>query len=801
MPYVLYGQCAPPTATTPQRFCGNGTVSDLVASGANLQWYDSEESSDVLTGTHPLVTKTYYVSQCGDNSERTAVRVEITDKMVLDAPVINSYQTLCPPATLADIATDGSNIIWYDAPFGGNLLPLNTPLEDYASYFAAIVAGDCQSIVRAEVGVNVSDYATIQSPYTTTPQYFYCSYDLDRVVANLETPNNKILWYPTETGGTPLLPDEILQEGTYYYAAQVAGSCESVYRSRVEISIVDSLPVPQIRGFDGTCGLTNNCTIADIRFVGGYNISWYYPNDYPPRLKSLPPSTPVSGTPNYFASYGGVKFIGSIGTVGYLMDAIGGAVGRGGVTDPFTLCDCPAFSSHPIPISPFNVLPENTPLEAGGTYNCHCYLYDRFGDCCTGSCANILVDTAYYETLIFDNHENPRITFFVGRTISTLHKAINSSYYDIDTVVWIYDVETGGDSLLLNTPLVSGTTYYARFGDYESPRIPVFILSGNTHYVIGGNASPFLGRTIATVRNKTDFKGNWYDAKGGNELPLTTPLVPGTTYYTKIAGAHENLRAVRIFSGRPYEVVQTSSGGCTSIRRPIFIPDGDYTIQGTIFPFVHTGNPDFDALFPVIVKLHAVPIGTGKFFDPLVAIKRSRALHTTIATYYDGTNYIPGTPKNPGTIGATNNPGELINWKNYLGKTQGAVDDTPVTGHGDIPTAPVGMYKFENVVPGQYVLEISRKGFISRYFSFSVDDHKELLAGDVNGDETVGILDLSIIRTKQPAIYGTPGYDPRFDLNGDGVINSRDNSIIFNNMGANPEIYQDTKEWIESYFY
>jgi len=70
----------PPTATA-QSFCSGAMVSNLVATGSNLQWYTTATSGSSLDPTTVLTTNTYYVSQTidGVESDRTAVSIEILE--------------------------------------------------------------------------------------------------------------------------------------------------------------------------------------------------------------------------------------------------------------------------------------------------------------------------------------------------------------------------------------------------------------------------------------------------------------------------------------------------------------------------------------------------------------------------------------------------------------------------------------------------------------------------------------------------------------------------------------------------
>lgn len=68
-----------PTAEA-QIFCEEATVADLVAEGENIQWYETQTSTEPLAPEVALVTGTYYVTQTIDcESERLAVDVLISE--------------------------------------------------------------------------------------------------------------------------------------------------------------------------------------------------------------------------------------------------------------------------------------------------------------------------------------------------------------------------------------------------------------------------------------------------------------------------------------------------------------------------------------------------------------------------------------------------------------------------------------------------------------------------------------------------------------------------------------------------
>ena len=77
-----------PTGASEQKFCssGNPTITNLTATGTNIQWYTSATGGTALANTTPLTTNTYYASQSDTNcesSDRLAVNVIISGCRVI----------------------------------------------------------------------------------------------------------------------------------------------------------------------------------------------------------------------------------------------------------------------------------------------------------------------------------------------------------------------------------------------------------------------------------------------------------------------------------------------------------------------------------------------------------------------------------------------------------------------------------------------------------------------------------------------------------------------------------------------
>jgi hypothetical protein len=60
----------------------------------------------------------------------------------------------------------------------------------------------------------------------------------------------------------------------------------------------------------------------------------------------------------------------------------------------------------------------------------------------------------------------------------------------------------------------------------------------------------------------------------------------------------------------------------------------------------------------------------------------------------------------------------------------------------------------------------------------------KLLGGDANDDDCVAVNDLKFIRGKLGTSPGDPGWDPRADINADGVVTNFDLRLAYLNLGT-----------------
>ena len=410
----------------------------------------------------------------------------------------------------------------------------------------------------------------------------------------------------------------------------------------------------------------------------------------------------------------------------------------------------------------------NTPLANGTSY----YAAQTAGTCQSTARTAVFVTfgNTSPDSVIIDSPQY----FCQGALIGNIAVPHNQ-------IVW-YAAKTGGDTLSRETMLSHGAIYYAahKAGDCESEkRTPVLIYLT----AFGKPEAPSPQSNCAGKKTLADLTiiGSgivWYDAEiGGNVLLPTTSLVSGKTYYA----------------------AQTAVN-CAGERLGIEIVETCFTLVGTVFPFVQTDDPTFNALFPITVRLYAVPSQKNISF-----LNTQQPLYTTQATFYNGeTDFIAGTPKYPGALAITNNPGLPIDWKD-ISKLSENPDTTSLTPMDTIPIPAdmMGKYEFKDIPMGNYLLVISRPGFLTRIGKIKVEagkeylGHREILAGDVDANYRINVTDVSNVRGRYQAEWGVHNeYNPLYDLDGNGEIDSSDIDYTYFNLGATFSIYREYKEWV-----
>src|SRR5690606_13420373 len=176
-------------------------------------------------------------------------------------------------ATVADLNTAGAtgDVVWYTSATGGTALA-DTDALVAGTYYAAQIGDDCESVVRTEVTVVITE---TPAPSLTELTQVFCEID-SATVADLNTAGatGDVVWYTSATGGTALAPTAALVAGTYY-AAQVGDDCESVARTEVTVVITET-PAPSLTELTQVFCEIDSATVADLNTAGATGpVVWY----------------------------------------------------------------------------------------------------------------------------------------------------------------------------------------------------------------------------------------------------------------------------------------------------------------------------------------------------------------------------------------------------------------------------------------------------------------------------------------------------------------------------------------------
>lgn len=166
---IVTGIQVAPTGIAAQTFSSGATVANLVATGSGIKWYDAATGGNLLANTTTLVNGIiYYASQTVSGCESMA-RLAVTATVngsTPPAPTGAATQAFCTGATIANLTATGSNIKWYDAAMGGNLLPASTVLANGSIYYASQTVSSVESTNRLAVTVNLTSSGPMQLTIT-----------------------------------------------------------------------------------------------------------------------------------------------------------------------------------------------------------------------------------------------------------------------------------------------------------------------------------------------------------------------------------------------------------------------------------------------------------------------------------------------------------------------------------------------------------------------------------------------------------------------------------------------------------
>jgi len=302
---IGYSQCtnATPTGTSPQTFCkvDNNTVADLVAAGGTVIWFDAPTGGTQYAPSTPLFDGTTYYADDISGSNCSVNRLAVLVSIVGDIPTnVDVYVGKCASQTptIADLNATGTNIEWFDAQTGGNLLPTTTLLADGQTYWVQQTEGSCTS-TRLPTTVSLIN----PTPPTVNPVQSFC-YPPNPTVADLQATGTNIIWYDTATSTIPLNVSEPLVNGEDYWAVENSFPCESTTRVQTTVQL-DAAPNAGTDGSLTVCEIDLTTTNL-FSLLGGTpdnTGSWTGPstltNGY---LGTFEPGVNIEGTYTYTVS-------------------------------------------------------------------------------------------------------------------------------------------------------------------------------------------------------------------------------------------------------------------------------------------------------------------------------------------------------------------------------------------------------------------------------------------------------------------------------------------------------------------
>lgn len=220
-----------PTGSTTQTFCGSGNLSQLVATGSNIRWYNAatggtEYPSSLWTLVGLVNGTTYYATQTVNGCESTTrLAVTVVVNPIPSAPNA-SAQDFCSAPTVSQLLPNGSSINWYSALTGGSPLA-STDILSANTYYVSQTINGCES-TRTAVTITIT---ALPAPTGATTQTVFGGVAADATIEDISVSGTNVIWYPTAAdaaaGTNAIAAGTQLVDGTTYYAVSVIGSCRS----------------------------------------------------------------------------------------------------------------------------------------------------------------------------------------------------------------------------------------------------------------------------------------------------------------------------------------------------------------------------------------------------------------------------------------------------------------------------------------------------------------------------------------------------------------------------------------------
>ncbi|MDO6429040.1 hypothetical protein Q4E93_00485 [Flavitalea sp. BT771] len=270
---------AAPTTGGDQTQCQQSPIQTLTATatGGTITWYNAASAGSVVASPtlSSVGTVTYYAqSSNGTCSSLTRTPVTLTINAAPAAPTSGGDQTQCqqsPIQTLTATATGGT-ITWYNAASGGSIVASPTLSSvGTVTYYAQSSNGSCSSLTRTPVSLTIN--AAPAAP-TSGGDQTQCQQSPIQTLTATAT-GGTITWYNAASGGSVVASPTLSSTGTVtYYAQSSNGTCSSLTRTPVSLTINAAPPTPSATLTQPTCLVTTGTiTVTAPTGMASYTVT------------------------------------------------------------------------------------------------------------------------------------------------------------------------------------------------------------------------------------------------------------------------------------------------------------------------------------------------------------------------------------------------------------------------------------------------------------------------------------------------------------------------------------------------
>ncbi len=277
--YVITAAPAAPVSGGDQTVCSDGNPNQTLtatATGGTITWYNAATNGIIVTPAQVGVGTSTYYAQAFDGTCNSLTRTAVSLTILAPPVAAGSNQTVCedgnPTQTLTATATGGT-ITWYDAAVGGNVV--SSPVQvgvGTSTYYAEAFDGTCTSLSRAAITltINPAPAAPVSGGNQTV-----CENGNPTQTLTATATGGTITWYDAAVGGNIVTPTQVGVGTSTYYAEASDGTCPSLTRTAVTLTITAAPVAPTSGGNQTVCEDGNPTQTLTATATSAFIITWY----------------------------------------------------------------------------------------------------------------------------------------------------------------------------------------------------------------------------------------------------------------------------------------------------------------------------------------------------------------------------------------------------------------------------------------------------------------------------------------------------------------------------------------------